>query len=474
MSLRTRIALAAAIAVAVAVVLAAFASYAATARSLRSEIDDSLSRTLQELPPGQGFGERGDRVRRGEAFGGPRPGRLGGAGAFAQLVDGNGNVVRFPPGGEPLPVPDGAGEVAAGAGARYATVRSDGTSVRVLVAPFAPGVAVEVGRPLDEVESTLDDLRRTLILIAGFGIALAALLGLVVAARGVRPVTALAEDVEHVARTHDLGHRIPVHGDDEPARLARVFNELLAGLEEARNAQDQLVADASHELRTPLTALRANVELLALDIDLDPDERRRLAADLSVQLDQFGRLVAGLVELARGARPPERPETLRLDELAADAVARARALAPTTPFTLEAEPTAVVGDRDALERAVANLLDNAVKHGGADAPVEVSVADGAISVRDHGPGVRDDERARLFERFYRGRDAQAVPGSGLGLAIVQQVATGHGGRVEVEAAEGGGARFRLVLPAVANGNGGPPAPVVQGAGGPPRRSVGDE
>ena len=226
-----------------AVVLAAFASYAATARSLRNEIDGALARTVRELPPGQGLGlnGRGERFRRGEPFGGARPGRLGGAGAFAQLIDANGDVVRFPPGGEPLPVPDGAGEVAAGEGARYATVESDGTSVRVLVAPFVPGYAVEVGRPLDEVESTLDDLRRTLILIAGFGIALAALLGLVVAARGVRPVAALAEDVEHVARTHDLGHRIPVHGDDETApagaRLQRAAGRPGAGPQRAGPAR---------------------------------------------------------------------------------------------------------------------------------------------------------------------------------------------------------------------------------------------
>ena len=264
--------------------------------------------------------------------------------------------MRFPPGGEPLPVPDGAGDVAAGGGGRYSTVESDGTSVRVLVAPFAPGVAVEVGRPLDEVESTLDTTcagRSSSSPASASPSRRCSAWSSPPAACGPSRPSPRTSSTSRAPTTSATASRCTRRR--RARRLARVFNELLAGLEEARNAQDQLVADASHELRTPLTALRANVELLALDIDLDPDERRRLAADLSVQLDQFGRLVAGLVELARGARPPERPETLRLDELAADAVARARALAPTTPFTLEAEPTAVVGDRDALERAVANL-----------------------------------------------------------------------------------------------------------------------
>ena len=327
MSLRTRIALAAATAVAVAVVLAAFASYAATARSLRNEIDASLARTVRELPPGQGLGldGRGERFRRGEPFGGARPGRLGGAGAFAQLIDANGDVVRFPPGGEPLPVPDGAGEVAAGEGARYATVESDGTSVRVLVAPFVPGYAVEVGRPLDEVESTLDDLRRTLhphrrVRHRARGAARPASSRPAACGRSRR--WRRTSSTSRAPTTSATASRCTA--TTRPRGWPASSTSCWPVWSRRRNAQDQLVADASHELRTPLTALRANVELLALDIDLDPDERRRLAADLSVQLDQFGRLVAG----ARGAGARRAPAGAARDAAAGRARGRRRGPRP--------------------------------------------------------------------------------------------------------------------------------------------------
>lgn len=244
---------------------------------------------------------------------------------------------------------------------------------------------------------------------------------------------------------------------------------MLANLEQARRAQQQLVADASHELRTPLTSLRTNIEVLAMDAAataagnadadgaLDPADRRRLLDDLTVQLDEFSRLVGAVVELARGAQPVTATASVRLDEVVDAAVERARAFAGSDQtITVEADEVTVRGDPDRLDRAVANLLDNAVKHGGGT-PVEVVVAaeraDGdaramaSVVVRDHGHGVDPAHLPHIFDRFYRAPEARDRPGSGLGLAIVRQVAETHGGRVDAAAAEGGGTVMTLRLPA---------------------------
>ena len=441
MSFRARITVAAAVAVALAVVLSAFAVYSATGTALRGQVDQDLRRQA-ERPSRDLF--RPER-RRGD-FGGQVAGRFGGAGAFVQLIDATGTPLSLPSSEEALPVAPSAAAVARDGGpSSYSTVKAGGTEVRVLTVPVQRGLALQVARPLSEVNATLDTLRTRLALISLAGIALAGVLGAAVAARGVRPVQALAGSVDHVARTGDLSHRIPVDGDDEPARLARRFNEMLASLDQARQAQDRLVADASHELRTPLTALRANVELLASGAPLDDLERGNLLEDLTVQLDGVGGLVGDLVELARGDRPVTSPVPVDLEELVHDAAARARAFWPNADIRVEGSCGEVMGDPDALARAVGNLIDNAVKYG-EGGPVEVTIGDGEVAVRDHGPGVPAEDRERVFARFWRSPEARSRPGTGLGLSIVRQVAAGHGGTVGVEDAEGGGALFRLRLP----------------------------
>lgn len=441
MSLRTRIALVAALAVALAVVLVSVAAYATTARSLNDQVDRDLR--AQAETSLRALGRRGDLDRVPGGFGGPVIGRFGGGNAFVQLVDADGDVVDLPGDRAPLPTDEAARRVAAGGGARFSTVRVGDTRLRALAMPVAPGYALQILRPLDEVDASLSRLRGRLVLVSGAGILLAAALGLLVAARGVRPVTRLTESVEHVARTQDLTHRIPVHGSDEPARLAQTFNEMLAALEVSRTAQEQLVADASHELRTPLAALRTNAELLASGVEIDEEERRRIAADVATQIDGFGRLVGDLVELTRGERPAPHPEPLRLDELVEDSVARARVNHPDVAFAVRAEPVEVTGDAAQLERAVANLLENAVRHGAP--PVEVEVSGRTVSVRDHGAGIAEADRERVFARFWRSPGARTREGSGLGLAIVRQAARAHGGDATVADAPGGGTVVTLTV-----------------------------
>jgi two-component system, OmpR family, sensor histidine kinase MprB len=286
-----------------------------------------------------------------------------------------------------------------------------------------------------------------LALIIG-GIALAALLGRLAARHLVAPVARVTEAARHIAQTEDLGRRIEVTSADEVGELATRFNAMLDTLEGSIAAQRQLVADASHELRTPLTSLRTNMEVLA-DVDALPHEdRERLVSDVVAQLDELTVLITDLVDLARGDERVEVTQDVRLDLLVAEAAERAHRHASDKHFELDLQPSLVVGVPGRLDRAIANLLDNAAKWSPPSGEIEVSVRDGEVTVRDHGPGIDEADLPFVFDRFYRAQMARSLPGSGLGLAIVRQVAVSHGGEVVAERAGGGGTRMRLRIPSV--------------------------
>jgi two-component system sensor histidine kinase MprB len=267
-----------------------------------------------------------------------------------------------------------------------------------------------------------------------------------------------------VAETRDLSRRIEVTGKDELSRMASTFNEMLGALEESARAQRQLVADASHELRTPLTSLRTNIEVLARGRELPPGERESLLRDVTDQLQEMTALVAELVELARGDVGTAEPADVRLDLITADAVERTRRNRPGVTIETDLRESVVVGVAPSLERAVANLLDNAAKWSPPGGLVSVTVRDGVVDVRDHGPGIDEDDLPFVFDRFYRSASARAMPGSGLGLAIVKQVVDQHGGRIAAELPADGGTLMRLSLPPVdverANQPAGAPAHVT--------------
>jgi two-component system, OmpR family, sensor histidine kinase MprB len=446
MTLRSRIALIAAVAVAIAVLAASTGIYLVTARTLRGTVD----RALVELAAEETSRGIGPSFR-----GGPRPGRFGGAGGTLQVVTENGVVISS---GSEERLPVGQATIDAAAGRRAAffeTVTIGEAPVRILTLPVSSGVALQLGRSLAEVEEILDDLQRQLLLAGLLGIALAAALGTVVSRRAVRPVDELTELAEEVAATRDLSRRIGLDQPDEIGRLAAAFDRMLAQLEQARQAQEQLVADASHELRTPLTSLRTNVEVLARFEQLEPADRKQLVDDVVVQLDEFAALVGALVELARGEQPVEVTEDVRLDEVVRRVVGRFEA--ELDGIRIAARPTTVAGDPERLERAVANLLDNARKYANAG-PVEVTVGGGAVEVRDHGPGLPAEDLPHVFDRFYRSAGARGAPGSGLGLAIVRQVAESHGGTVVATNAPDGGAVFTLRIPSAAADGSPPPLP----------------
>jgi two-component system sensor histidine kinase MprB len=450
MTLKARIAVIAAVAVAVAVVLTSIGIYVTTSRTLLSGVDHSLRETATELArvPRDGLGP----------LVGPRIGRFGGPAVYVQAVTADGQIVAAP---DDVTLPYDDATIAVATGARPAffdTVEVDGQALRVLTVPTRTAVAVQIARPLGETQDALATLRRQLLLVGLVGVGVAAALGLVVATRAVRPVDELTEVAEDVAATQDLTRRITVRGDDEIGRLARTFNGMLEAIEQARRAQEQLVADASHELRTPLTSLRTNIEVLAQVDRLSPDQRQALIDDVVVQLDEFGRLIGALVELARGEQPARGAVPVRLDDLVTRVVERARTFAPNDQrIDLDVQPSTVRVEADRVERAVSNLVDNALKYGEGQ-PVEVAVRDGTVTVRDHGPGVPDEHLAHVFDRFYRAPEARGAPGSGLGLSIVQQVAASHGGTVEVANGPGGGAVFSLRLPTADPAEGDPPPP----------------
>jgi two-component system sensor histidine kinase MprB len=174
-----------------------------------------------------------------------------------------------------------------------------------------------------------------------------------------------------------------------------------------------------------------------------------MLTDVVEQTEELSALVADLIELARGDLPPDSVEDVRLDQIAAESIHRAQRNFPRIQFGRRLSPVLVEGMPDRLSRAVNNLLDNAARHSPPDGAVEVTVADGALQVRDHGPGVAEADMPYVFDRFYRGEGARGRHGSGLGLSIVRQVAQQHGGSVGVENAPDGGAVFTLRLPVAA-------------------------
>ena len=443
MSLRRRMTITVGVCVGVAVALAAVVAYVAVRSELRGQVDDDLNAQAERVAA---FAPE-------IALAGPPPDVLDApAGSDAGPAD----VVRLiGPGGDVV-LQRGQFQAAVPAPTSVSQDRTisdeeaGGEHLRVMTAPTPDGGALQIARSLESVDATLADLRTVLFLVVMGGAALGALAARLIANRMLAPVANLTDAAEHVSQTEDLSRRIEVTGDEEVARLARRFNEMLERLAASRDALDtsheeqrRLIADASHELRTPVTSLRTNIELIAGG-KLGADEVDDALAIAVEQTEELGDLIGDLMDLARGEAPGVEPEPVRLDEIVGAAVERVRRHAPGTAFSVEAAPCVVEGAPDRLARAVNNLLDNAAEHAGGG-PVEVEVRGGAVSVRDHGPGIDPGEADRLFDRFYRGRDARRRPGAGLGLAIVRQVAEAHGGSVRAANAPGGGAVFSLEL-----------------------------
>ena len=463
MSFRTRLGLLVAASVAVAVLAVSGVALWIARAEARSALDHKLDDRVAVLVAS------GGRLpeRRGVQF----FGRFVPRDVLAQIVAPNGAVMYASDGVLPVGPADLA--VANGQTRRHrADVSADDVRLRVLTVPISPAGALMVARPLDEVDANVAGLRNALAVVAAIGVAGAGLLGFLVAGRAIRPVRRLTVAARKVAQTQDLDQPIELERDDELGELARSFNAMLEALALSRAQQHRLVTDAGHELRTPLTSIRTNIELLArseqtvaqaeasaeadaagrgVAVPLDSEERRQMLDDVQFELDQLTELVNELVELATDQRAQGEPEPVDLAELAASVVDRHRRRTETA-FVTAFEPCEVVVNAALVERAIGNLVDNAVKWSPPGEPVEISVAgaerEARVRVRDRGPGIPPALRETVFERFYRAPEARAQPGSGLGLSIVDYVARTHDGSASVVDTEGPGATVELRLPLI--------------------------
>lgn len=450
MSLRVRLVLVAAAAVAATVVLASVIVFFIVRNDLNGQLNGDLHSAADQIVHRPGPLVVTGREKAKEFVVGGGGFDSGPGGIYFQIVKSDGTM--YMPdyayeAGAPLPVtPRVLAAAASGTDSFFADATIGGTHVRVYTAPFqARGLVVRVAGSLEGVDHELSKIELWLFLVALGGIALASGSGFLVARAALIPVRRLSEAAEDVRMTRDLTKRIAVTGKDELSHLATTFNAMLESLDDAANQQRQLVQDASHELRTPLTSLRTNIEMLASKHRIPAEERAHMLSDVVAQLGEMTALIGELTELARGEEQRPVLEEVRLDLIAEDAIRRTTRNHPDIPIEAELAPTTLVGTPATLERAVANLLDNAAKWTPAGSGIAIRLANNELTVRDHGPGIADSDLPFIFDRFYRATSARSMPGSGLGLAIVKQVAEAHGGTITAEPAPDEGTIMRLTF-----------------------------
>jgi len=472
MTLRKRIGMLAALAAGVSVLIVSVATYWTIRMSLTSQLDDSLLTRAQGVVAAAkadpailtsssdvSFGAADIRIE------------------FIFAENDNGPDIMLPHGkslpnlrrassqpNEPTPEEKVAlGQAPSSIRTTGAADPSDTAQYRVAAVPLPSrfNAALVISQPLTDTRNLVNRIGLLMAALSVAGIAIAAWAGFAVARSGLRPIEDLTSGAEQVARTGEL-RPVPVRGTDELARLATSFNTMLAALGAVRERERRLIADAGHELRTPLTSMRTNLDLLAQsDAQTDghhvsPEDRTAIIADVRAQIEELTVLIADLVELSRET-PVEQRVRIDLAEIVGRSVERVQRRAPGIRFAVDATPWSIVGDPQLLERAVTNLLDNAVKWSPARGTVAVSLHEGVLSVADQGPGVAPKDLPHVFDRFYRSEEARSKPGSGLGLSIVAQAAARHGGSVTATRSPSGGAEFVLRLP------GGPAVSMPDGA-----------
>ena len=328
-----------------------------------------------------------------------------------------------------------------GGSARFTTSIS-GVRYRMLTIPLVNGGALQLAKDISEIEQAQQRIRMRLIATGLIGIFVAAIAGWWVARRTAKPIQQLADAAERIALTQNLDTTLDIHGDREIEQLAESFNTMLGALRLSGEQQKQLVQDASHELRTPLTSLRANTELLERNT-LDAPTRDAILRDIRAEVDELTSLSSELSALASDQRLVEEPSAVDLGEVATEVALRASRRTGRA-VTVVANDSLVVAVRlGQLERALNNLVDNALKFCPIALPVEIIVNGKRIDVVDHGPGISDIDKPLVFDRFYRAAATRALPGSGLGLAIVKQFANDHDANVSVSDTQGGGATVTI-------------------------------
>ena len=449
MSLRLKLVLALTLLAVCATAAIGVASYTTTKRQMEHTVDRSLETASLQFTERPGMGDPdndGDGTGNGNAHvpGGDRPRSF--EQVLYQRIDSLGMVLVSPTSGE-LPISGADLAVAASADVNARTryeVDLDGEPFRMLTVKYKDGAA-QFARSLDESQKSLSAILRSTLLAVLIVAIVSALLGWLVARQITRRLLRLTLAAGVVASTGRLDVEVPTDGSDETGQLGRAFSGMLSALHTSRQEQHQLVQDASHELRTPLTSLRTNVSVLRRGFgSLDDQSRDQLLADLDSETRELTDLVNELVELATDRRDDEAVQPVRLGDPAERAAARSRRRFSRDVIVVADEST-IDGRPNAIERAIQNLIDNACKFA-PDGSVEVTVLDGKLTVRDHGPGLQERDIPQLFDRFYRSVEMRSKPGSGLGLAIVKSVVDAHGGEVFAQNAPDGGAVLGFTVP----------------------------
>jgi len=443
--LQRRVAYLTTVAVALAVAVTSVAGYVTLRVSLYSALDDELTdiATSLALPVAQDIRNLGGLTERAL--------RAGNVSVAAVRADG---TLFFVP-DEQVHLVLGPDEFAVAklqqATSARSGVASNGVEYRIVAVPIAElgNFALVLGRPLQATNDILSSLWLVLIVFGVAGVVGAAFAGAAVARSSLRPLRQLSAAVEHVTATDELRPIEVTSSSDDLTRLADAFNRMLGSLESSRERQQRLIADAGHELRTPLTSLRTNIELLASDVRtgmLKPADRVEILSDVSAQLAEFTTLIGDLVQLARDDRVAPAPEPIDFRDVVNNAVERARRRGKGLIFDVELNPLYVVGEADSLERAVTNLLDNAVKWSPPGGTVRVQLEGDRLRVADQGPGISDEDLPFVFDRFFRSETSRNTPGTGLGLSIAAQAVHRHGGWVKAGHSAQGGAEFTISLP----------------------------
>lgn len=429
-----------------AVVLAVGATaYFATQASLYRELDRELSSIGTTLLPTVG----------------ETPATLGGltaetattANVTLLVVRADGVVAGIP--GVSTIITPGPEELAAAriqmASAPRTVSTGSGVKFRIAAVPFAAdgqNYALVVARPLDTTEATLRQLWWVLLAVGLVGVVTIAFGAWSVSRQTLAPIRQLSRAVAQITETDEL-IPIPLASTDDLGNLTESFNTMLNSLSSSRERQKRLIADAGHELRTPLTSMRTNVELLVADEKrhmLPDGARAEILHDVAAQLGEFTALVGDLVQLSRDDGATTAPEWIDFAEVVQSAIVRVRRRGPGLRFDVELDPLYLKGESETLERAVTNLLDNAVKFSPPGGTVRVHLEGDELRISDEGPGIAEEDLPHVFDRFFRSDRARNTPGTGLGLSIVAHTIQAHGGSVGAGRAPGGGAEFTVRLP----------------------------
>ncbi|MFV1991706.1 MAG: HAMP domain-containing protein, partial [Acidimicrobiales bacterium] len=389
MSLRWRLSLMVALIVSVVVIFTAVGARILVERQLMTETDSALAARAASILPIRPGRTEIPQMRALEANG-------AGLDVEIQWLNRSGAVIVAVDGDPELPVDERSAELAVSGGrSAFRTVDLDGDRYRVVTRSFpGRGGAVMVGRSLSESEQVLAALRTRFIILGLIGIGVAAAVAWEVARRIAQPIERLTLATENVAKGEEL-RPLEIDRNDEVGRLAASFNEMLAALATSRHQQQRLVQDASHELRTPLTSLRTNIELLLRQPELAGDDRDEILADVHLELQELTVLSEELVALAsQTQRASEMMSPVNLGDLAKVIVERSLRRYQREIDLIRSGDSDLQGQPMALERAISNLVDNAVKFSSPDGLIEVQVQGLRVFVQDWGPGISSDEEAR--------------------------------------------------------------------------------